>query len=83
MADDVIEVFRPIIDNYVYHNLTGETLFTRNHRLELIKLLNNKIEINGKKQTISNAIDMYIDSIINYFETGKNLVFPKVKLYDI
>ncbi|MBR3891408.1 MAG: type II CRISPR-associated endonuclease Cas1 [Bacilli bacterium] len=83
LADDIIEVFRPIIDNYVYNNLRNEVLFTRNHRLEIIKILNNKIEINGRKQTISNAIDMYIDSIINYFETGKEVCFPKTKLYDI
>ena len=83
LADDVIEVFRPIIDNYVYHNLANEVLFTRNHRLEIVKLLNNKIEINGRKQTISNAIDMYIDSIVNYFETGKGVCFPKARLYDI
>lgn len=83
LADDIIEVFRPIIDNYVYNNLNDQVLFTRTHRLELIKLLSNKIEINGKKQTISNAIDIYIDSIINYFETGESLYFPKVKIYDI
>lgn len=84
LADDIIEVFRPIIDNYVYNNLSSnEILFTRNHRFGLVKLLSNRIEINGKKQTISNAIDIYIDSIINYFEKGNEVLFPSVKLYDV
>ena len=84
LADDFIEVFRPIIDSYVYQNLNDSSiLFTRQHRLDIVKLLTKKIEINGKKQTISNAIDIYIDSVINYFETGSLVLFPSIKLYDV
>ena len=86
LADDFIKIFRPIIDNYVFNNLTSnQALFTRQHRLEIIKLLTGKIEINGRKQTISNAIDIYIDSIINCFEKNDNsaVLFPLVKVYDI
>ncbi len=70
LADDIIEPFRPIVDNYAYQNMVGEDAFTRNNRLELLELLQSYIKIDGKYQTVSNAIDIYVSSIIKYFETG-------------
>lgn len=84
LSDDIIEVFRPIIDDWVKDNLTNEMLFSKEHRLNLIKLLSKKIYIDGKKQTISNAIIIYIDSLIDYFnEDKKKILFPEAIAYDI
>lgn len=83
LADDLLEVFRPIIDMFVYKNLIEEQVLTREHRISIIKLLTNKIEIDNKKQTISNAIDIYVESIINYFENGTEVLFPLVQVYDV
>lgn len=84
LSDDIIEVFRPIIDDWVKENLSNELLFSKNHRLEIIKLINKKVYIDGKKQTISNAILIYIDSIINYLsKASKNVLFPDPNVYDI
>ena len=70
LADDVIEVFRPIIDDYVFINLLESDSFIRDHRLALIELTTEKIKIDGNYQTIVNAMNIMIDSILNAIETG-------------
>lgn len=82
LSDDIIEVFRPIVDNYVFNNMTEDILFKQFHRDELIGLTNNKIMIDDKKQTISNAIGIYLDSIFKFMD-GENieLLFPDPVIY--
>ena len=82
LSDDIIEVFRPIVDNYVFNNMTEDILFKQSHRDELIGLTNNKIMIDDRKQTISNAIGIYLDSIFK-FMNGENieLLFPDPVIY--
>lgn len=70
LSDDFIEPFRPIIDAYVKENLTKEEIFKKEHRLSIIKQTTKNIYINGKSQTIFNAISIYIDSILKFIETG-------------
>lgn len=84
LSDDVIEVFRPIVDNYVYNNLMDEILFKQVHREELIRLTNHKISIDDRKQTVANAISFYLDSIFNYLDGDSDTVlFPLPTLYDL
>ncbi len=85
LADDIIEVFRPIIDNYVYNNFLNEQFFTRDIRLKIVSSLIRKILYNGKKQSISNVISSYVDNILSALNTGSynNIYFPEVKIYDI
>lgn len=70
LSDDLIEVFRPIVDDYVYNNLINETFFKSTHRDELIRLTTKKIQIDGKFQTVANAINLYIESILKVLETS-------------
>ncbi|AKX34258.1 CRISPR-associated protein Cas1 [Spiroplasma litorale] len=72
LADDLMEPFRPIVDNFVFNNVMQLDYFTRSIKLELINLLNSKILLDGVKVYLTNAIDKYVDMIINYFDT-KNL----------
>jgi len=85
LSDDVIEVFRPIIDQYVYENLMDEDVLTKKYREELIQLTLKKIEIDNKKQTISNAVNIYFESILNVLETGDVSYFiePLPYCYDL
>lgn len=85
LADDIIEVFRPIIDNYVYNNFLKETFFTREMRLNIVSSLTRKVRYNEKKQSISNVINAYIDGIIQALNTGNysHIYFPEIKIYDI
>ena len=85
LADDIIEVFRPIIDNYVYNKFLNEIFFTREMRLNIVSSLTRKVRYNGKKQSISNVINAYIDSIVQALNTGNysQIYFPEIKIYDI
>jgi len=68
LSDDIIEVFRPIVDDYVKENLVYESIFKKEHRDELISLVTKKILFEGKRQTITNVIGLYIDNIIKCME---------------
>jgi len=85
LSDDIIEPFRPIIDCYVYKELREATIFKKEHRLSLIKQTTKKITIENKKQTIFNAINVYIESIMTFLETGEieKIAIPIIKFYDL
>lgn len=68
LSDDIIEPFRPIIDNFVYKNLINESLFLREHRINIIKETTKKIVIDNKYQTIFNTIQIYVEGILNFCE---------------
>ena len=83
LSDDIIEVFRPIVDDYVYNNLLDEILFKTAHKKELIDLTNKKINIDNRKQTIGNAINLYLDSIFRFIDDQSNeILFPFPIAYD-
>ncbi|AXK51606.1 type II CRISPR-associated endonuclease Cas1 [Spiroplasma alleghenense] len=71
LADDLMEPFRPIVDLYVFSKIMNEDYFSRNHRIALINLLNCKVTINGKSVYLTNAIEIYIDEVINFFKEKK------------
>lgn len=84
LSDDIIEVFRPIVDDFVYNTMHDEILFKQEHREKLIQLTNKKILIDSRKQTIANAINQYLDSIFNYLDGETNRVlFPLPIIYDL
>ena len=66
LASDLMEPFRVIIDIVVYKIVKEfEELKFYEAKQLIIKAFNNKILINEKLQYINNAIDIFIDSIIN------------------
>ncbi|MGN8646464.1 type II CRISPR-associated endonuclease Cas1 [Gracilibacillus sp. HCP3S3_G5_1] len=71
LASDIIEPFRPIIDYYVVKH-PPEGYLTKDYRIQLINLLHAKILINNKMQTFIRAIEISIDSFLEFFETGKS-----------
>lgn len=84
LSDDIIEVFRPIVDDYVYNTMRDEILFKQEHREKLIQLTSKKILIDSRKQTVANAINQYLDSIFNYLDDETNKVlFPLPIIYDL
>lgn len=83
LSDDIIEVFRPIVDHYVYNNMMDDIIFKQSHRETLIQLTNKKIMIDGRKQTIANAISFYLDSIFNYLDgEADSILYPLPVIYD-
>lgn len=80
LADDIIEPFRPVVDNFVYKNYIdwGEEFYTP-HKAELQLLLNSAVTVNGKRHCVANAIDLMVQSIISSFENDD----IKLKLPDL
>ena len=62
LVDDFIEPFRPIVDLWVRNNINSETIFNKNIRAELLNLLNVDVKIQGKLQSVNNAINVMISS---------------------
>ncbi|MFB1050139.1 type II CRISPR-associated endonuclease Cas1 [Paraliobacillus sp. JSM ZJ581] len=79
LASDIIEPFRPIIDHYVIKH-PPEDYLTKKYRIELINLLHAKVQIDQKMQTVIRAIEIAVDSIIEFFNTGE---YEKIKLPNI
>ncbi len=83
-ADDLIEVFRPIIDYYVYlileEILKSETFeLNKSIKIKLIDIINNKIEYKGKEFLIINAIPQYINDVVNFInEKNDSFEIPKL-----
>lgn len=62
LADDFMEPLRPIVDLWVYENIDEDDELTREHRIELVNLLNYQCIIDGKNHSILNAIDKMVSS---------------------
>ena len=77
-----IEVFRPVIDNFVYKNKERILRsFDTAIKAELILLLNEKISFNKGNIQISNVIEQYIIWLKNEInEKHKENFFPKIKV---
>lgn len=78
LSDDIIEVFRPIVDYYVY-NLLSEDQFrdleeiTKELKVKLIDVSNYKVKYENKTYSILNVIPYYINQIIRYLQdNGKS-----------
>jgi len=72
LADDIIEPFRPIVDNYVLKNYRewGEGFLTA-QKAELVLLLNCSVTVDGKRHSAANATELAVQSIISSFENDE------------
>ena len=78
LSSDLMEEFRPLIDWYVYKvNQSKEKILIIDVKTNILKLFNKKCMVIDKKYFIPQAIDIYIDNLVNERE------IPKVNfLYD-
>lgn len=80
LADDIIEPYRPIIDNFVYQNhMQWNEKFLTSQKAELQLLLNSAAVIDGSRHSVANAIELTVQSIISSFESDD----IKLKLPDL
>lgn len=66
LSCDLMEVFRPLIDEIVYNN--REFVFDKEYKYKLINVCNRTIEIEGKQQYLANAIPIFITKVFDYLE---------------
>jgi len=62
LADDFIEPYRQIVDLFVAKNATEDDDLTSEIKGRLVNLVNYDIKINGKKYTVSRAIELTVQS---------------------
>lgn len=60
LADDIIEIFRPIIDLYTYKNIKKDDEFNKYIRNDLISLLETIVEYKNKKTEVNEAFKKII-----------------------
>ncbi len=70
LVDDLIEPFRPFIDYIVYKRIMGSKYFTKEHREELINVVNGTIIYSSKKMYLSTAIEKYVYTFISLMNDG-------------
>lgn len=69
LSCDLIEIFRPMVDEIVYKN--REFVFDKEYKHKLIDVCNREVYIQNKKQYLSNAIQIFINSVFDFLENNK------------
>ena len=72
LADDLIEVFRPLVDLYVKLVLKDEQEINSSVKAQLFNLVNYDVKVGSQKQALSYAIDMYVESFQKSIKENKN-----------
>ena len=62
LTSDLMEPFRILVDRIVYHN--GFTKFDTEEKREMLRLFETEVKIDGKRQTFSNAMRIYVRSVV-------------------
>lgn len=77
LACDLMEVFRPFVDDMVLS--MSNQKFEHEEKIELLKILNNKINIDGREQYMSNAFALYVKSVLDAINSANPLMikFPE------
>ena len=63
LASDLMEPFRPLVDEVVYHMQPEE--FGRDEKIEILRLLQKEVLQDGKRQMVDNAIKIYCKSVLD------------------
>lgn len=63
LASDLMEPFRPMVDQKVYN--MELTVFEKHEKMELVNILNESVYINDRTEYVNNAIKIYCRSIFD------------------
>lgn len=69
LACDLMEVFRPVIDSFVYFNRNRE--FNLEFKLDLIDLFNRNYKFDGKSYVLKDVIKFYVKNVFDYMTSNK------------
>lgn len=80
LSSDLMEPFRPLVDNVVLR-LDHSELDTKTKHT-LVNVLNQRVFIDGKEQYFANALSIYVKSVITAIESNDltRLKFPNYEL---
>lgn len=66
LGSDLMESFRPIIDDFAISQ--KNTFFASEQKHAVVNLLNSKVYINDTEQYLNNAIEIYVHSVLRALE---------------
>lgn len=84
LADDLMEIYRPIIDEYVCSNFIEKDSLDRKDKLNIINILNYYIMHNGEKINVASSIEKFVISYINAIKDNNLniLSFPETSILE-
>lgn len=78
LADDVIEPFRPIIDNFVINTIKDEKELTPKLKRELFSVINLNVNIDKQVHSLSNGVEKMVESLLSYYNGNESIVMPSI-----
>ncbi len=72
LSCDLMEIFRPLIDEIVYKN--REFAFDKMYKHKLIDVYNRQIKIKNKEQYVTNAVPIFITNVFNFLEDKESKI---------
>lgn len=66
LSCDLMEIYRPLIDEIVYKN--REFAFEKTYKYQLINVCNRVVTIENKEQYLSNAVPIFLKSVFDFLE---------------
>lgn len=72
LSCDLMEIFRPLVDQIVYEN--REYAFEKEYKYKLIDIYNKEVKIENKNQYLSNAVTIFARSVFEFLENEKESI---------
>ena len=72
LSSDLMEIFRPLIDEIVYKN--REFAFDKSYKYKLIDVYNRQVMIKNKEQYLNNAVPIFITNVFNFLEDRESKI---------
>lgn len=70
LASDLMEPFRPLVDEYVWK--MKPECFETDEKHELLKIITKEVTIAGRKEVLDNAIKLYVKSVFDVLENAND-----------
>ncbi len=68
LSCDLMEVFRPVIDSFVYFNKERE--FDKDYKLDIINIFNNSFKYKNKSYVLKDIIKMYVKNTLECLDSN-------------
>lgn len=82
LADDFIEVYRPIVDYFIYEIIKEYDFdyLTPSIKEKLVNIVNEQVIYNNQKMKLHYSITLFVQNMFNFLETGdiSKLIFPNL-----
>lgn len=78
LACDLMEPFRPIIDNFIYFN--KDRKLDSQYKMDIVNIFNNNYKYNGKNYTLKDIIKMYTKNTLDVLT--ENAKYRNFTLYE-